>query len=165
MKELKFLKFAVEKHPTTGIQLEYLIKNDAIAVLVVNEKGDKTLLVNQYRPGVAKNIFEIPAGIIEDGESAISTLYRELEEETGYAKEDVELLYASEKPFVVSPGYTQERLYIYIVRVKDDNIVPKNLNLDIGEDLYNQWFEIEEAAKISEDMKTSFALEIYRRFF
>lgn len=165
MKELKFLKFAVEKHPTTGIQLEYLIKNDAIAVLVVNEKGDKTLLVNQYRPGVAKNIFEIPAGIIEDGESAISTLYRELEEETGYTKEDVELLYASEKPFVVSPGYTQERLYIYIVRVKDDNIVPKNLNLDIGEDLYNQWFKIEEAAKISEDMKTSFALEIYRRFF
>lgn len=165
MKELKFLKFAVEKHPTTGIQLEYLIKNDAIAVLVVNEKGDKTLLVNQYRPGVAKNIFEIPAGIIEDGESAISTLYRELEEETGYTKEDVELLYASEKPFIVSPGYTQERLYIYIVRVKDDNIVPKNLNLDIGEDLYNQWFKIEEAAKISEDMKTSFALEIYRRFF
>lgn len=162
MEKLNFLKFAVEKHPTTGIQLEYLIKNDAIAVLVINEKGDKTLLVNQYRPGVARNIFEIPAGIIEDGESAISTLYRELEEETGYTKDDVELLYASERPFVVSPGYTQEKLYIYIVKVKDDNIIPKNLNLDIGEDLYNQWFELDEAVKISEDMKTSFALSIYK---
>lgn len=162
LEDLKFLKVAVEKHPTTGIQLEYLIKQNAIAALVINAKGDKTLLVKQYRPGAGKEMYEIPAGLIEAGETALSTLYRELEEETGYLPEDYDIICDAIKPLTVSPGYTQEKLYIYIVQLKNESIKPQNLKLDIGEDLSGTWFNLHEVEDVSEDMKTIFALYLYK---
>lgn len=162
LEDLKFLKIAVEKHPTTGTNLEYLIKQNAIGALVVNAQGDKTLLVKQYRPGIGREMFEIPAGLIENGESAISTLYRELEEETGYLPKDYNILYTPKFPLTVSPGYTQEKLYIYIVQLKDDSIVPQNLKLDEGEDLTGTWISLDEVENISQDMKTILALQIYK---
>lgn len=163
LEDLKFLKIAVEKHPTTQTTLEYLIKQDAIGALVVNAAGTKTLLVKQYRPGIAGEMYEIPAGLIETGESAISTLYRELEEETGYLPKDYNIIYTPKQPLTVSPGYTQEKLYIYIVQLKDDSITPQNLKLDEGEDLSGTWFNLDEVEDISQDMKTILALHIYRK--
>lgn len=163
LEDLKFLKIAVEKHPTTQTTLEYLIKQDAIGALVVNAAGTKTLLVKQYRPGIAGEMYEIPAGLIEAGESAISTLYRELEEETGYLPKDYNIIYTPKQPLTVSPGYTQEKLYIYVVQLKDDSITPQNLKLDEGEDLCGTWFNLDEVEDISQDMKTILALHIYRK--
>ncbi|WP_291259820.1 NUDIX hydrolase [Fusobacterium sp.] len=160
--DLKFLKIAVEKHPTTGTTLEYLIKQNAIAALVLNASGDKTLLVKQYRPGIAGEMYEIPAGLIENGESEINTLYREIEEETGYLPDSYNILYNPKKPLTVSPGYTQEKLYIYIIQLKDESILPEALKLDEGEDLVGEWFSLEEVEDISQDMKTIFALSLYR---
>ena len=162
LKDLKFLKIAIEKHPTTGTTLEYLIKQNAIGALIVNAQGDKTLLVKQYRPGIGGEMFEIPAGLIEAGESAISTLYREIEEETGYLKEDYDILYEPKKPLTVSPGYTQEQLYIYVIQLKDDSITPQSLKLDEGEDLTGVWFKLDEVEEISQDMKTILAVNIYK---
>ncbi|WP_294705957.1 NUDIX hydrolase [uncultured Fusobacterium sp.] len=162
LEDLKFLKIAIEKHPTTGITLEYLIKQNAIGALVVNSKGDKTLLVKQYRPGIGGDMYEIPAGLIEAGESALSTLYREIEEETGYLPKDYNIVYTPKKPLTVSPGYTQEKLYIYVIQLKDDSITPKTLKLDEGEDLTGTWFNIDEIEEISQDMKTILALNIFK---
>lgn len=162
LEDLKFLKIAIEKHPTTGITLEYLIKQNAIGALVVNSKGDKTLLVKQYRPGISGDMYEIPAGLIEAGESALSTLYREIEEETGYLPKDYNIVYTPKRPLTVSPGYTQEKLYIYVIQLKDDSITPKTLKLDEGEDLTGTWFNIDEIEEISQDMKTILALNIFK---
>ena len=162
LEDLKFLKIAVEKHPTTQTTLEYLIKQNAIGALVVNANGTKTLLVKQYRPGIAGEMYEIPAGLIEEGESAISTLYRELEEETGYLPEDYNILYTPKYPLTVSPGYTQEKLYLYVVQLKNDSIIPQNLKLDKGEDLSGTWFNLEEVENISQDMKTILALHLFK---
>ncbi len=159
--DLRFLRIKVEKHPTTDIDLEYIQKPNAIAVFILNENMDKTLLVKQYRPGVKGDLYEIPAGIIEDGETAESTLKREIREETGYTEDDFELLYIPKKPLILSPGYTTESLYMYVAKIHDDGKEPLELDLDEGEHLTCHWFDIDEVEEITTDMKTIFAKQLY----
>lgn len=161
LSDLRFLRVKVEKHPTTDIDLEYIQKPNAIGVLILNEKMDKTLLVKQYRPGIKGDLHEIPAGIIEEGETAESTLKREIREETGYTEDDFKLLYVPEKPLILSPGYTTESIYLYVARINDDNKKPMELDLDEGEHLTCHWFDIDELEKITVDMKTIFAKLLY----
>ncbi|MCK5779379.1 MAG: NUDIX hydrolase [Psychrilyobacter sp.] len=161
LSELNFLKIVVKDHPTRDLKLEYIEKQDAIGVMVLDEIGEKTLLVDQYRPGTNSHLLEIPAGIIEDGETAQSTLERELREETGYTIEDVEVIYESDTPLASSPGYTTEKLYLYIVKLKDNNIKPLELKLDETEDLVTKWIDLEELGKIKTDMKSLLAYHMY----
>jgi|GEM_PF-6976914 len=72
LSDLKFLKIELKDHPTRELKMEYINKPNAIGVLVLDEKEEKTLLVDQYRPGTNSHLLEIPAGIIEEGETAES---------------------------------------------------------------------------------------------
>lgn len=46
--------------------------------------GPELLLQKQFRPPVDKAVIEIPAGLVDEGESAAESAVRELREETGY---------------------------------------------------------------------------------
>lgn len=162
IKDLKFLKVKIEKHPTRGTNLEYLQKQDAVAILILNFSKEEILLVNQYRPGVRGKLLEIPAGIIEHGEKPIETVYREVREETGYEKKNYEFLYIPKKSLILSPGYTTESLYIYIVKLKEKNIIPKELILDVGEDIEVRWVKIDDVKEYTNDFKTYYAIELYK---
>ncbi len=161
LSELKFLKIQLKDHPTRELKMEYINKPDAIGVLVLDEKEEKTLLVEQYRPGTNSHLLEIPAGIIEEGETAKSTLERELREETGYTMDDVEIIYESKEALASSPGYTTEKLYIYIVKLKSNEIKPLELELDETEDLTTKWIKLEEMEKITTDMKSILTYYMY----
>lgn len=158
--KLNFLKFSTKQHPTKEINLEYLVKENAIGCLILNKNEDKALLVKQFRPGSNEEILEIPAGIIEKEEDPLETLYREIEEETGYLPENYEILYSS-NPFWVSPGYSTEKLYLYIVKLKSNDTPPLPLKLDEGEDLKPIWVNIKEITNVTNDMKTTLILSLY----
>eukprot|EP00903_Cladosiphon_okamuranus_P014957 g13845.t1 len=63
---------------------------DGVAVIVfikypASKKEDEILLISQYRPPVASEVVESPAGLVDAGEDARAAAERELLEETGFS--------------------------------------------------------------------------------
>ena len=93
----------------------------SIVVLAVEEpvrtgksKGaePRILLERQYRHAAQSMMWELPAGRIDDGETALTAAKRELLEETGYsARQWKRILH-----FYVSPGFLDETMTIYLAR-------------------------------------------------
>lgn len=81
----------------------------AVAILAVTDE-QKIVLVEQYRKALERTIVEIPAGKLEEGEDPAVCARRELEEETSYTCEKLELLTS----FYTSPGFANEIIHLYI---------------------------------------------------
>ena len=73
--------------PDGRINPEYYVLEypDWINVLAITEDG-KFVFERQYRHGLGKTCYEIPAGVIEKGETPLEAARRELQEETGYGE-------------------------------------------------------------------------------
>lgn len=58
-------------------------QQDYIAIVAMTPDG-KIAVVRQYRPAVERFTWELPAGLVDQGEAAAETCRRELMEETGF---------------------------------------------------------------------------------
>jgi 8-oxo-dGDP phosphatase len=84
----------------------------AVAVLALDEQ-DRVLMIRQYRHPVARELWEIPAGLRDvTGEALLDTARRELLEETGHVAREWHVLLDSYS----SPGIITERMRIYLAR-------------------------------------------------
>ncbi|HXR11591.1 MAG TPA: NUDIX hydrolase [Gaiellaceae bacterium] len=84
-----------------------MIEHPPSVVLVVTD-GDDVICVSQHRPGAAADVLELPAGMLEPGESPRAAADRELAEECGLAvAEWVEL-----GSFWAAPAYSTERVTV-----------------------------------------------------
>ncbi|MGB6127931.1 MAG: NUDIX hydrolase, partial [Psychrilyobacter sp.] len=54
-----------------------------------------------------------------------------------------------------------EKLYVYIVKLKNNEIKPLELELDETEDLTTKWIDLEEMEKITTDMKSLLTYYMY----
>ena len=101
--------------------------SDAVAILALLRHPDRPtepelLLVNQWRPPVRATTIELPAGLIDAGESATDAALRELKEETGYRGVNA----SASGVLAMSPGLTDET--ITMVKVEVDLGDPANQN-------------------------------------
>lgn len=100
--------------------------SDSVGIIALTN-DDKIILERQFRKGVKKWIYEIPAGHIEKGENKIAAVRRELQEEVGYYPKKVKFLFKE----YISPGIETELESIYLAtdlvkskkKMDDDEII------------------------------------------
>ena len=84
----------------------------SVVVLAVDGSSDnaRVLLARQFRHAANREMWELPAGRIDPGETALQGAKRELMEETGYrARKWSKALF-----FYVSPGFLDETMTIFL---------------------------------------------------
>ncbi len=96
------------------------------AVLVIPMVGEKVAFIKQYRPVISRYIWELPAGILEKGETPRACAGRELLEETGYR---VKRLVKIGRIFT-SPGFTDEIIYLFKAECHADDKPEAKRELD-----------------------------------
>lgn len=84
---------------------------------VLPVKGDRMILVKQFRIAIRSVILEIPAGLMEDGESPDQTAIRELQEEIGLKPLDLDY-YGKIWP---TPGCCDEATHIFVATKFEDH--------------------------------------------
>jgi ADP-ribose pyrophosphatase len=86
----------------------------SVVVMAVDDSKDepRVLLVRQYRYAANDELWELPAGRIDEGETELEGAKRELGEETGYSAEK----WKRALHFFVSPGFMDETMAIYLAR-------------------------------------------------
>lgn len=71
-----------------GIFHDYdIILNRPVAAAVALTSDHQVIVCRQFRPGPEKVLLELPAGVVDEGETPAQTMGRELLEETGYTGE------------------------------------------------------------------------------
>jgi ADP-ribose diphosphatase len=136
-----------------------IVEHPGAVAIVAVDRDDNVALVRQFREAARKEIVELPAGTIDEGEEPLATAKRELEEETGLRGGDWNELAA----FWSTPGFCNERLTIFVA----EGVEPGGQQqLDEGEDVeLVRWPVADLAARIGdvEDAKTLAGLLLYLR--
>ena len=76
-------------------------------------------------------------------------------------EEKIEELTEKDKDYDELKNYFCNKIKIY-ESLKDNNIKPKELNLDHGEDLENEWVDVKDILKKSGDLKTILAVSLFK---
>lgn len=92
------LKAITKENPADGVIIYAVHKGEC----------DRIVLVKQYRYSIGDFIYELPAGLIDEGEDYQKTAVREMMEETGLSFVPVPHDTCYSKPFFTTVGMTDE---------------------------------------------------------
>src|SRR5690606_15500599 len=126
--------------------------------MVAFTADDQLLFVRQYRHGANEILVELPAGVVDEGETPEQAARRELLEETGYAFESME--YVCE--LYANPATSGNLTYTYVLH---GGKKVQEQELDSSEDIEVVTMGIEEAKQFLFDNKIGQALHTSALFY
>lgn len=98
--------------PQGGTVVREIVEHPGAVVVAAVDEAGQVYLVRQYRHAVRRDLLELPAGALEEGEAPLAAAQRELGEEAGLAASEWTALGC----FYSSPGFANERLYAFLAR-------------------------------------------------
>ena len=132
---------------------------DAVAAIVYDITKQKYIFTKQFRVGLYREedmeIIEAVAGTLKEGEDPKECMIREIEEELGYATENILPL----GEFYVSPGGSAEKIFLYEAFVSEKvseggGLAEEHEEIEIIEMTYEEMREF-----VFEDAKTLVAVQ------
>ena len=120
-------------------------------------KDHEVVLIKQYRHGVQKVLWEIPGGVVEDGEVPLEGVKRELLEETGYSAAEfiqVGALYPN-------PAFQTNTMYCFLAL---DAEKVTGQSLDDGEDIEVHLIPLKELVEMTKRGDFPHALQVAALF-
>lgn len=182
LEELKTIKVTKSKKVSSFLTVEnydYVLNNGRIisrekimkngsdgssAIILPITKENNCLLVVQPRNNTKEGVsVEFPAGYIEKNEEAIECARRELEEETGYVPERLELLSSFYQDQGCSSAYNYSYLALNCEKVKDQNLDQDEI-IKYFECSFDEVIELEQLGYIK-DINSLYTLEKAKQYF
>ncbi|MBE43860.1 MAG: ADP-ribose pyrophosphatase [Thaumarchaeota archaeon] len=156
----KIISVRVDKVQINGRETTREVIEHSGAAAVLPLIGNMIIMEKQYRYAVEKELYEIPAGTLEKGESPAECAKRELIEETGYKAGNLELL----GQCYMTPGYSTEIIYFFVA---NDLQEVKIHEMDVDEQITIVKINIDDAVKMVlngkiQDAKTAYAILTYK---
>ncbi|MFI5955900.1 NUDIX domain-containing protein [Cryptosporangium sp. NPDC051539] len=132
--------------PGGGTALRDWVRHPGAVGVVAVDDADRVLLVHQYRHPVGRELWELPAGLLDvDGEKAVVSAGRELAEEADLRAARFEVLV----DLLTTPGASDEAIRLYLARGLSP--VPAEARFtrtDEEAGMTTRWFGLDEAVDL-----------------
>ena len=130
-----------------GSEKKYYWAELSPATVIVAVADDRVLFVEQYRPTVRNTQLELPAGVVEAGESYTEAGARELAEETGFDPDSTALL---QEVWCSTGVLRHKRGYVFA-----EGLEPVDVDHDSNEFLAPRSVPVDEALETARDPPTN----------
>lgn len=144
------------------VEWDFIGHKGAAAVLPVLKNGN-VLMVRQYRNALDRYTLEIPAGGLESpDEPMIDCAARELEEETGYKSDNLEMLLSLH----TTVAFCNEKIEVFLARdlVKTSQHLDEDEYIDVEEHSIEELLEAVYSGKIEDSKTVSAILAYYSKY-
>jgi ADP-ribose pyrophosphatase len=138
-----------------------IVRHPPSVVLIPMQEDGQVILIRQYRASIDREIWEIPAGSVDEGESPEQAAARECEEEIGLVPDHVQRI----RGLYPTPGFCDEELIFFRVSGLRAPAADSPHRPDDDEDIRTQAFSLEAARAMVErreiiDLKTAYGLTL-----
>jgi ADP-ribose pyrophosphatase len=128
-------------HDPDGFEIHRnIVRHPGSTVMLAIDATERILLVKQFRLPAEQELWELPAGRLDPGETSLEAAKRELLEETGYKAARWQKLVS----FWPSPGYVGEKMDIFLAQ----DLTPGEQKPMDDERITVQWFRVSEVGSM-----------------